>query len=134
MKHLSYILFSILLVTMSVVLNSCGKDDEPSSKDKYFVKYELKTSSQYSFSNVLVEVTTENGIQKLDVSRNWDGTFGPFEYGSPLIFKVTKENDYYALTKFTGRISVSKNNEPFVLKAEKQANGEALSMTYTIDF
>ena len=134
MKYATKILQSLLLVSMIFVLLSCGKDDEPSSKDKYFVKYELKTSSQYSFSNVLVEVTTENGIQKLDVSRNWDGTFGPFEYGTPLIFNVTKENDYYALTKFTGRISVSKNNEPFVFKAEKQANGEALSMTYTIDF
>ena len=134
MKHLSYILISILLATMSVVLNSCGKDDEPTSKDKYFVKYELKTSSQYVFSTVQVEVTTENGIQKLEVSKNWDGTFGPFTYGTPIIFNVTKESNYYALTTFTGKISVSKNNEPFVFKAEEHSSNQPLSMKYTIDF
>ena len=119
---------------MSIVFNSCGKDDEPSSKDKYYVKYELKTSSKYAFSTVQVEVTTENGIQNLEVSRNWEGAFGPFTYGTPLVFNVTKDGDFYGLTKFTGRISVSKNNEPFILKAEELVSNKALSMTYTIDF
>ena len=82
----------------------------------------------------IILLTGKGTVLKLEVSKNWDGTFGPFTYGTPIIFNVTKEGDYYALTKFTGKISVSKNNEPFVFKAEEHSSNQPLSMTYTIDF
>lgn len=123
------ILISVILLSLG--FSSCG--DEPNT---YFVKYEVQTSSIYSYSNVTIEITTENGIETKQVKRNWDGTFGPISKNTPIILKVTHEGEDYVLehSKFTGRISISKDNSPFVLKAEETANGEPLNMSYSIDF
>lgn len=119
----------------SIGLNSCS-NDEPSSKDSYYVKYEVKTTSQYYYSDVTIQVTTENGVEKKVVSRDWEGTFGPISKETPIILNVTHDGQYYVIEKssFNGRISISKNNSPFVLKAENSSNGKPLNMTYTIDF
>ena len=131
MKTFIKIFILFVIIISSFVLSSCG--DEPNT---YFVKYEVQTSSIYSYSNVTIEITTENGIETKQVKRNWDGTFGPISKNTPIILKVTHEGDDYVLShsKFTGRISVSKDNSPFVLKAEETANGKPLNMSYSIDF
>ena len=135
MKRIYQIVSLLIICLISIGLNACGGDDEPKApEDSYYVKYELQTSSRYVFNTVQVEVTTEKGIEVLEVNRNWDGTFGPFEYGTTLSFKVTMFSGNYNTTSFRGKISVSKNNAPFVFKAEENVNNIPLSMSYTIDF
>lgn len=120
----------ILFFILSLGFSSCGDDDT------YYVRYEVKTSSRYVFSEIQVEITTENGVEKRIVPPNWNGTFGPIKSSSEVILNVIYpgESYVYNLTSFTGRISISKNNEPFVLKAEEIANQRPLSMSYIIDF
>ena len=134
MKTSYYIILIIASLVGALGLYSCGGDDEPEAKGNYYEKYELQTSSRYVFSTVQVVVTTEEGIKTLEVNRNWDGTFGPFEYGTTLLFQVKMLNDYYNGTSFRGTISVSKNNAPFVFKAQDNISNNPLSMSYTIDF
>ena len=121
------VLISVILLSLG--FSSCGDDDT------YYLKYEVKTSSRYVFSEIQVEITTENGVEKRTVSPNWEGTFGPIRSSSEVILNVTYpgESYVYKLTSFTGRISISKNNEPFVLKAEETANQRPLSMSYKLD-
>ena len=135
MRRIYQIVSILAICLISVGLNACGGDDEPKTlEDIYYVRYDLATGSRYDFSTVQVELTTENGIQKLTVSRNWNGIFGPFKYGTPIIFNVTIKNGNYMTTTFNGKISVSKNNNPFVFKTESTVEGKPLSMSYTIDF
>lgn len=132
---LRLILMAFAIMTSFIMLTSCG-DDEPQST--YYVKYEITTSSIYVYNNVEVVVTTENGVETKSVPRNWEGTFGPIDKNTQIILKVSYQGsgmEYVPQhTNFTGRISISKNNSPFVLKAESSSSSAPLSMSYLIDF
>lgn len=134
MKKIYNLLLITALVSLSLVLSSCGSDEPKDSSERYFVKYELKTYSQNVFSTVDVEVTTEDGIKTMNVSRDWEAIFGPFKKGTTVSFIVKMPDGIYATTKFSGKISVSKNNDPFIYKAEDNVSGKTLSLSYTIDF
>ena len=76
-------------------------------------------------------------MRSLSVSEaKWEGTYGPFQKGSELSIKVeavrgpvTNTVDSYV------RLSVSRDEEPFVVKGEERGRGESvLSTSYVIDF
>ena len=126
-------IFSVVLILLiSIFFLSCEKEE---SVDVYYVKYELKTVSQYKFSTVKIKLTTEYGLETKYVSTQWDGVFGPFKKGNVLKFNIECYDvpDYVvSTTDFTGCISVSENNYPFVLKTKKYSDGSSLFLQYTI--
>ena len=124
---------SIVIIILSLFLFSCG-NDEPDSN--YYVKYEVQAYSTQVISEMEVEITTENGVEVKRVPATWDGTFGPISKSTPIILKVSYPGQYYLMNmRFSGRILISKDNTPFVLKAEQHTtNGEAISLIYNIDY
>ncbi|MBR6756853.1 MAG: hypothetical protein IKM35_00010 [Bacteroidaceae bacterium] len=132
MKKMSRIIFFIV---SCILLVSCQKNEPPIVADEYYVKYEIATNSMYKVSKVRVELMTEKGYELKFVTKDWEGVFGPFKEGATVKMKVdcVETQDYViSNTDFHGRISVCKNNTPFVLKAEKQSNGSPLIMVYKL--
>lgn len=128
------------LLTTCLLLIACDKEaideptvDKPNATVEYFVKYEIKTKSIYSFSNIDVNYTSEKGLWSGKVTRNWEAVIGPFNKPQTIYFSADYPTDYVRdNTTFTARISICKGNQPFLLKAEKTSAPCPLSMSYTV--
>lgn len=143
MRHLlTKLLLLSILITVASLESSCSNDDDeitPKEEDaRYYVKYEatihtfsVKTTKYISFSN-------EEGSQILtfnDKKQNiqWEGTYGPVT--KDFIANLDCSSASYDDTSIYARISVCKDKEPFVVKAEgSQTKGNYLSLTNKIDF
>lgn len=130
----------IVIVLTIFSLSSCDKEgittnnptdnptdnstDNPIPNDNYYVKYVISCSYPYIFSNWSVSTPdgqyTKNNYQ----TRRWEETYGPVKKGFKCNAKV--ENGRPNIN-----IYVSKNNEPFALRATKTEVG---SVSYTINF
>ena len=126
MKSLFIKLFSL---TASLLILNLGTacNDEIESNDNYYIKYIIRGNGAYGrFSNWTVSTPdgnyTNNGIQV----RSWNQTYGPVNRGFRCNVQI---NDYISGTPSI-EIHVSKNDEPFTLKANRNAN----TCSYTIDF
>lgn len=114
-----------LLVTFT--LSSCNEEEieinPPAISDNYYVKYVISSSYPNIFSNWSVTTPegeyTKNGYQ----TRRWEQTYGPVKKGFKCAAKVGNGAP-------TIEIYVSKNQEPFAVKATKLGS----SASYTIDF
>ena len=76
--------------------------------------------------------TTEKGTETIKKSGSyiysWEGTYGPFKKGDKVSLLVSSARVNHAI------ISASRNQEPFVIKAEKHTENKEISLSYTIDF
>jgi len=82
---------------------------------------------------VRVNITTEKGVETKVVPCDWEGVFGPFKGLSTMILNVDLGDDAnHKNTTFDGRISISRGNDPFALKAEKRSYSEPLTMEYRV--
>jgi len=134
----------LYIVICSIVLIACGSDDEsPASSIEdinhiYYVKYEIESSATttrlYADLSYVQSFTftSDKGIKTINEekkdSHKWEGTYGPFKYGDNVKLKATKANYNQ------GKISVSKDNGPFVIKAENYVREKEIDLNYTIDF
>lgn len=157
MKH--YLL--IILTTIPfILLSGCSKDDEllnnenstnsNTSKEEekdnnttpekeeniYYVKYEvyMRDTSSVPVTRE-IKFTSEKREQAITTyNDSWTGIYGPFKKGAKLSLTakgslVTNKVESYII------ISVSRNNEPFSVKAEKrEKGGDLLSVNYTINY
>ena len=135
MKHLQYLIRTTFALMVIMTLFSC-KDDEDNTQipqnDAYYVKYEA--SSYFGFqatSTFSVNYTTENGVMKFEEenvgrSHSWDGTYGPFKKGDQIVLSIK-----CSVGEVTGRLYVSRNKEPFVIKAEGTKENK-IELKYTI--
>ena len=123
---MKYYLFALVLFCVSVFVCSCSSDD-PSDDHSYYVKYEMKVATKY-IQSYNINIATENGdIHTSTNSRDWEEIHGPFKLGDEVYLGVAAENH----ATITGRISVSIDQEPFVVKQ----TGEGLMglrITHTI--
>ena len=112
----------VLCMMMSLtMLVSCTKDDENENpvpikeEANYYVKYYVFATSGFSGAYLPLEITCTTGLptNTYTTKNSWEETFGPFKKGE-IIRLVVKGN-----SELTGRIYVSKNQEPFSLKVEK---------------
>lgn len=141
-RILSSALYALLLLC-TMCLMSCSKDSDNNSpeiiqeEDRYYVKYEVKVVPQYSKGDCITSISClgDKGDVKIDTKeRTWEATYGPIKKDSHLYLYVScdrsasTQNDSYA------RIWVSKNKEPFVLKAEDRGTTSLLRATCGIDF
>ncbi len=127
-KILSVLLISLLTFTFT----SCegfntpnnGGSTSQNSQDEYYVKYSITTTRQYhyfrgvTYADINGMITTK---EKDSPSRVWTITVGPVKKGFRASIQYNEGG--------TCQIEVSKNNGPFVLKAEGKN-----SASYTIDF
>lgn len=157
MKH--YLL--IILTTIPfILLSGCSKDDEllnnknstnsNTSKEEekdnnttpekeeniYYVKYEVYMRDAGSVPYTRdIKFTSEKGEQTITTyNDSWTGIYGPFKKGAKL--SLTAKGNLVANTAESYIIiSVSRNNEPFSVKAEKrEKGGDLLSVNYTINY
>lgn len=128
-------IYSVVVLMMSLfIFISCSADDDFENA-RYYVKYEVNSNSDYGVStNQSIKYTSENGIEifsqegKHVRSLKWEGTYGPFKKGDAISLFVSN-----SIMKIHARIYVSRDKEPFVIKAEDTQNN-ILSLEYQIDF
>ena len=133
---------SILLSIFSILFySSCSSDDNdigtPQESPRYYVKYEVSFHTQYLNTKRTISYTDEKGRQTNNIedwSRDvkWEGTYGPVDkdFVASLSCSINDYGDIH------GKIYVSREKEPFVIKAEGSnlKNSKELSLTYKIDF
>lgn len=142
MKKLQFLFF---MTVISLFLAGCSSDDDnvitpqPEDNARYYVKYEAYMPLGWSdkYSSRIITFVTEKGEQSLDIPNSkWEGTYGPLKKGTRLYIKVKAVSGGIRLdTEYYVRISVSRDKEPFVIKAEQRAmEVNSLSANYVIDF
>ncbi len=121
------IISALALLTFS----SCDKEDKDNNEteinDNYYVKYIITGNGAYGrFSNWTANTPqgtyTNSGLQV----RSWNQTYGPVNRG----FRCKVEIGDYISGPPTIEIHISKNDEPFALKAIETGN----SASYTINY
>ena len=113
-----------------------GKDDD-TEEVRYYVKYEISTTTRWTNTINTVTYVSEKGAQTFNAegNTNWSATYGPLSYGSVVSLKICSKNkkDYDYGGHNHSRIYVSKNQEPFVIKAEDSGSKD-ITLSYKIDF
>lgn len=114
-------LFCVLLLICSV---SCSSDDNhidelAQEEARYYVKYEVYMNINRSALGISIQCQGDKKEEHITTKNpSWEGTFGPFKKGQEVFLRVysaavvTSTSDSYV------RISVSRDKEPFVLRAE----------------
>ena len=157
MKHH---LIIILTTFLFILLSGCSKEDDLSNNENstssntskeeeknnnttpeneegiYYVKYEVYMRDASSVPVTRdIKFTSEKGEQTITTyNDSWTGIYGPFKKGAKLSF-TAKGNLVANTAESYIIISVSRNNEPFSVKAEKrEKGGDLLSVNYTINY
>ena len=156
MKHKAFAFLLLIIVSLFslMVMTACGGDDEedvtppvvkdedsdkpdqPKGKDddNYYVKYEVQCGSQISSAAYMERILTYKDVndeKKISInSFEWEGTYGPFKKGDKVyLYVITSQPAKY---NTNARLSVSKNQEPFAIKAEERES-EKIRLEYRID-
>lgn len=138
------LMFLLMIVSATCMLLSCSKDDDNDNVEnnsvedtRYYVKYEVKITSLHTGVYRTFTFNTESGEQVLKTtnsskSTTWEGTYGPVKKG--FLTKFTCRIDGSEIDNTCqARIYVSREKEPFVIKAESSGTNK-ISISYQIDF
>lgn len=132
-----------LLAMCAICVTSCSKDNDgiehQAEEDRYYVKYEMTISPPIKYYQLSTKISCLGDKGPVNLNTNntsWSATYGPIKKDSKLFLDVdcnytfSNRNDSYA------RIWVSKNKEPFVLKAEDigTTSSNTLHASCGIDF
>lgn len=133
-KCLKYILF----ISMSMVFCGCGDESEdepqlPPPNSIYYVRYEATVTSPYPYigNNITYSVTTPNGLRVFESGKSFSQTFGPMEKGFNT--SITADASTWSSAGCNVRIYVSRDNEPFALKASNSGDRK-VSVRYVINY
>ena len=132
--------YLIVMMIMTMFVSSCTAESEldkeiPEESARYYVKYEVNVQNCWSSKTTYtITFTSEDGPASIvhEVkgfgSIKWEGTYGPFQKGDKVSLSAKNHQmDYH------GRIYISREKEPFVIKAEG-TGAETLKLQATIDF
>jgi hypothetical protein len=120
-------------------ISSCTKEEaqtdketteQPQTVDNYYVKYEVKTEKQVYICDKYITYKDVDKEKEIITGQEWNGIYGPFKKGDNVYFRVRLNNK---LNMLSARISVSKNEESFVIKAET-IKSNSINLEYPIDF
>jgi len=142
MKKSKLVLYSLLIVLFGF---GCGKDsDEDCScpntgMDEYYIKYDLRSTTIYLGGTLNVIIKDETGISTnytVDTQTEWELTVGPVSRGFDSSIHVIANQDTNDRLRLYTKISVSKNNSPFAIKASDESDDprDDVYLTYTIDY
>lgn len=126
----------VLFIFLSLILCNCQDKNEtepiiPTPNDDYYVKYEADITSVYIGNSIKYTVTTENGKQTFVSGKTFTQTFGPVKEG--FVASITADASGWEQAYCYVKIYVSRNNEPFALKANNSSS-KMSSASYTIDY
>lgn len=120
-----------------VACTSDNDEDNPQEKQEeahvYYIKYEvLAPILIYGIGDNTISYTNETGVQKVTTKDvKWELTCGPVKKSF-----TAKLSSHTSVTgnssKIQVKIFVSRDNEPFVLKANTE-EGEKASVKYTVN-
>lgn len=119
-----YAISLIISLFALFIITSCDKEEEASSNDSNYVRYEISGNGAYGrFSNWTA--TTPNGTYSNNgyQTASWSQTYEPVNRG----FNCRVQIGNYISGPPTIEIHVSKNSEPFVLKVAR--TGSSASFT-----
>ena len=131
--------YLIVMMIMTMFVSSCTAeselDKEPEESARYYVKNEVNVQNGWSSKTThTISFTSEDGPASIvhEVkgfgSIKWEGTYGPLQKGDKVSLSAKNHQmDYH------GRIYISREKEPFVIKAEG-TGAETLNLQATIDF
>ena len=128
----------ILLLGFLLAFISCSKDSTPDEESaRYYVKYEVTFITQHLTAIRYITFTNEEGFQTIEIKDNektitWDQTYGPVDKNFVPSLKCDVVGPY-ASSIINAKISLSRNGEPFVVKAEG-SNAKSVLLRYEIDF
>ena len=110
---------------------------QPAEKPRYYVKYEVTFSTQHTNTIKNLIFTTDKGTENKSFTewtktKSWEGTYGPVDkdFVATLTCSVP---DYDYNSEIHARIYLSREKEPFVIKAEGSGK-YSLSLQSKIDF
>ena len=134
----------VLMLLCTMCLMSCSKDSDgnntpeiPQEEDRYYVKYEMQVNpctSQAVWSTTVSCLGDKGAINIELKERKWEATYGPIRKDSHLYLHVNCSLSPASNVDSYARIWVSKNKEPFVLKAEDRGQKSSLHAMCDIDF
>ena len=123
----------VCLIALGMIFTSCSKQ-----KDSYYVRYEVETidmNGHYTSSNI--ELNADTIIVKA-IGGKFVETYGPFKYHDFTYLKISCYHGHYDWNTVhaIGKIYVSKNEEPFVLKSEidTRLKDSFCEISYIIDY
>lgn len=118
--------------------NNETEDENKVEDARYYAKYEVYMPLGYKNQGILktISFTNEYGIGGVNTAKDyWEGIYGPFDYGTKLFLKAEGKSGILTNVEYYVRLSVSKNNEQFVIKGESRNIGVSMLQTsYTINF
>lgn len=129
------IMFLLMAVSATCMLLSCSKDDEDDAR--YYVKYEVTFTTQHINATRNIYVDTDKGPQYISLegtgkSLTWERVYGPVDKNFLAAMTCALDNYPYP-SSIHGLIWVSRDKEPFVIKAE-DTQEKSISLKYKIDF
>lgn len=142
-----------MLIISVCSLFSCSKDEEttdriekdtssstttPDTKEevRYYVKYELSAySPAQGYNNITISYSDVKGTKSISFDeygrgKTWNGIYGPFKKNDHILLSCTISR----AMDITASVSVSRNNEPFAIKAESKMESQNCKLEYTIDY
>ena len=137
--HSIYSLIVMMIMTMFV--SSCTAESElekePEESARYYVKYEVTFTTQHINAEKHFTIMTDKGAEDFtfDEERKtstWEGTYGPVAKDFVASIKCSVP-DYRYSSVIQSRIYISREKEPFVIKAEGTGK-YSLNLQATIDF
>ena len=131
-------LLFVCLIAFGFMFSSCTKQ-----RDSYYVKYEIVVSNEpYNASSASIELLTEDTLISKVITGSFTEVYGPYNYNDLTYLKISCNHGYYSwnTVRACGKIYVSKNEEPFVLKQEilttlgGSSDHDVCEISYIIDF
>ena len=119
-------LVSLFMIMVGLCLVSCSSDSDDAGS-RYYVKYSVSVKS-YPIRKMTIKCETPEGEKTISASTEWEATYGPVSKS----FKP-KLNCSAKYGTLTGRIYISRDKEPFVIKAENSKESN-LTLSCNIDF
>jgi hypothetical protein len=123
------------LIFFAALLLGCKEQELPAVvQDRFYVKYEVSSSTIYSGGKLVVKVQDRDSIKSFLINTRspWETIIGPVEKGFNASLSVVKSGTPDTKLQIQTQISVSVNNEPFVLK--KMDNSDALRNSVSIAY
>lgn len=140
MKNLkkTFILFTMIFAIYSCENNNISQPNNPTTnedggEENYYVKYTAECVCRYNV-NMEVKVNTEQGLTTFLCEKKFSETFGPVPKGFECkIVGIDPSSTTENYSDITVYIHISRNEEPFALKAINNGTGSSQA-SYTIDF
>lgn len=135
-----YTIWGLLVLFMMLFVSCTAEselDKEPEESARYYVKYEISATTQHFSVEKHFTVMTDKGAEDFyfdedTKTSSWEGTYGPVNKDFVASIKCSVP-DYRYSSSIHARIYISREKEPFVIKAE--GTGQySLNLQAAIDF